>query len=145
MGIKKFFTDEENNQIVECIKKAECETSGEIMVHVERRCWGSPEQKAVKVFEKTGMAHTRERNGVLIYLALSSKKFAIIGDKGINEKVPFGFWDETVQKMQEFFKKGLFADGVRAGIEDAGRKLREFFPYRRGEDKNELSDDISVS
>ena len=143
MATKKLFTDKENELIVDCIQKAELETSGEIRVHVENRCFGDPVKKAIKIFKKTGMDRTEARNGVLIYLASASKKFAIIGDKGINEKVPDGFWDETAKKMQIFFIEGNFTEGLKAGIEDAGNKLREFFPYQGQKDKNELSDEIS--
>ncbi len=140
---KNFFTDEENKQIVDCIRKAEQETSGEIRVHVENRCFGDPVKKAVKIFEKTGMQRTEARNGVLIYLASASKKFAIIGDKGINEKVPSDFWNETAKKMQDCFAQGNFAEGLKQGIKNAGDKLSEFFPHQGEKDKNELSDEIS--
>lgn len=143
MGNKKNFTDEENRQIVESIRQAELETSGEIRVHLESRCFGDPVKKAIKIFEKIGMHRTQARNGVLIYLAIASKKFSIIGDKGIDEKVPSGFWNETVKKMQDCFMKGNFSEGLKAGIEDAGKKLKEFFPHQREKDKNELSNEIS--
>lgn len=140
---KKFFTDEENRQIVESIRQAELETSGEIRVHLEKRCFGDPVKKAIKIFEKIGMHRTQARNGVLIYLAIASKKFSIIGDKGIDEKIPAGFWNETAKKMQDCFIKGNFSEGLKAGIQDAGEKLKEFFPYQGEKDQNELSDEIS--
>ena len=50
--------------------------------------------RAAWVFKKLGMHKTAERNGVLFYLAVDDRKFAIIGDAGINAKVPAGFWDD---------------------------------------------------
>ena len=142
---KKFFTEEENKILVEAIKKAEKETSGEIRVHLDNYCFGNPYKKAVSIFNKIGMYKTASRNGILIYLSVSSKKFALIGDKGIHEKVPDNYWDQTTEKMQNFFIRGEFVEGLKAGILEAGARLKEFFPYKGPEDINELSDEISVA
>ena len=85
---------------------------------------------------------TKLRNGVLIYLAIESKEFAILGDVGINQKVPKGFWDSTSLLMLEEFKKGNFVEGLIVGAKEAGLQLKAHFPYQKG-DINELSDDIS--
>ena len=98
--------------------------------------------RAVKVFEKLKMHQTELRNGVLIYMAVFDKKFAILGDQGINEKVPEGFWDSVKNKMIEQFKAGAIEKGLSVGIEAAGEKLKAFFPYQ-SDDVNELSDEIS--
>ena len=97
---------------------------------------------ATKVFEKLGMHNTELRNGVLFYLAVEDKKFAILGDKGINEAVPSDFWNIVKNLMIEEFKKEEFTVGLCQGIELAGDKLKNHFPYQK-EDKNELSNDIS--
>jgi uncharacterized membrane protein len=99
-------------------------------------------QRAVAVFEQLGMQRTAERNGVLIYLALESTQLAIIGDKGINEKVPSDFWDSTRDLMIKHFKEGQITTGLCAAISEAGAQLAAYFPYQDN-DQNELSNDIS--
>ncbi|NOX87435.1 MAG: TPM domain-containing protein, partial [Calditrichaeota bacterium] len=96
-----------------------------------------------KVFQKLKMHKTALRNGTLIYLALNNKKFAIFGDKGINEKVPENFWEDVKDVMAEHFKQNKFTEGLVAGIGMIGNKLKEFFPYQ-SDDVNELPDDISI-
>ena len=140
--MKRFFLPEEEQKIIEAIAKAELRTSGEIKLHVESRCWFSPISRAKKVFELLEMHRTEEKNGVLIYIAMHSKKFAIIGDSGINAKVGQGFWDSTKSLMQNDFQHGNFFNGVMKGIEHAGEQLRLHFPYQSS-DQNELSNDIS--
>ena len=88
------------------------------------------------------MHQTELRNGVLIYLAVEDRQLAILGDAGINLKVPKGFWDDTRDVMINEFKQGNFAKGLSDGIIKAGEQLREHFPYQ-SDDVNELSDDIS--
>ena len=139
---KKFFTDTEKQRIVEAIQQAELNTSGEIRVHVEPTCEGDPYERAQKVFESLGMHATELKNGVLFYVAYKSKKFAILGDKGIHDKVSQTFWDSTKDLMQSFFKQEQFAKGLCEGIGQAGEKLKIHFPYASN-DTNELSNDIS--
>ena len=140
--IKDFFSEEQKAQIVDAVKVAEKETSGEIRVHIENRCKRDVLDKAAFVFEKLEMHKTELRNGVLFYLAVKDQKFAILGDAGINSSVPDNFWDETKEAMFEEFKQNKFAEGLIKGIQMAGEKLKEFFPYQ-SDDVNELSDDIS--
>ena len=143
MGISKFFSKAEKEKIIQAIKEAENETSGEIRLHLESRCKGDPLERAVKVFEKLKIHETRLRNGTLIFLAVDNRKFAIFGDEGINEIVPDNFWDDVKEEMSQFFIKKQFADGISRGIFLIGEKLKEFFPYQ-DDDVNELPDDISM-
>ncbi|MCE5344694.1 MAG: TPM domain-containing protein [Bacteroidales bacterium] len=142
MKASSFFTKEQQAQILASVREAEKETSGEIRVHIETFCREDVLDRAAWVFRKLGMQKTAERNGVLFYLAVSDKKFAIIGDAGINSKVPAGFWDEISLLLQKKFKEGKFADGLSEGIILAGKQLKTHFPYST-DDVNELSDDIS--
>jgi len=137
-----FFTREQQLQIRDAIKAAESETSGEIRIHIETRLTGNVLDRAAWIFNKIGMHATDSRNGVLFYLALLSKEFAIIGDGGINAKVPENFWDETRKVIQEHFKKGEYAEGLVEGILMAGRELKVHFPGKK-DDTNELPDEIS--
>lgn len=139
---KDIFTEAQQQQIREAIQEAELNTSGEVKVHIERKLKEDVMDRASFVFEKLELHQTKLRNGVLIYLAIESKQFAILGDVGINQKVPEGFWDSTSLMMLEQFKKGDFVGGLIDGIKEAGLQLKAHFPYQKG-DINELSDDIS--
>lgn len=142
MNIKSFFTDEQSKLIQQAIADAERMCSGEIRVHVDMWCKGDVMQMAKKVFEKLKMHESAERNGVLIYLAIEDKKLAILGDKGIDEKVPEGFWDLAYTSMRKLFAEGNYTQGLQVGIGMAGEKLRTYFPYQK-DDRNELSNEIS--
>ena len=142
MKASTFFTPEQQEAIIRAIAEAEHATSGEIRVHIETSCKVNVLDEAAWLFRKVGMHKTADRNGVLIYLALKERSFAIIGDSGINAVVPAGFWDCIRDQMQQRFSEGLFADGLIEGVKMAGEKLREYFP-RSKNDVNELSDAIS--
>ena len=142
MAVVDFFTEQEKKQITDAIKAAELNTSGEIRVHVEGRCKGDALDCAAYWFEQLKMHKTAARNGVLFYLAVTDRKFAILGDAGINAKVPDDFWETTKELMLSRFKEGRFADGLSEGILMAGKQLKTHFPHQ-DDDVNELSDDIS--
>lgn len=137
-----FFTREQQIQVRDAIKEAESETSGEIRVHIETKLSGNVLDRAAWIFKRIGMQETHERNGVLFYLAVQNKEFAIIGDEGINSKVPQNFWDKIKGILQDRFRYGKYTDGLVEGIKMAGIQLKEHFP-RQKDDKNELPDEIS--
>jgi uncharacterized membrane protein len=138
----KFLSKDEQAQIVKAIESAELNTSGEIRVHLESLCIGDPFERAVYLFNKLKMHKTKDRNGVLIYVAFESKKFAIIGDSGINEKVPDNFWDGEKELLLSFLREGEIAKGLISVIEIAGNNLKSYFPYQT-DDTNEQSNEIS--
>ena len=142
--IKKFLTDQQQKEVISAIKEAELNTSGEIRVHMEEKCKGDVMDRAAFVFEKLKMHETELRNGVLFYLAVSDRKFAILGDAGINAKVPDNFWDNIKNHMENLFKTGDFTSGLSDEIKMAGEQLKTHFPYKSG-DINELSNEISFS
>ena len=133
---------EEDQRVVEAIRQAERNTSGEIKVHIENRCKGDVEQRSLYIFDKLKLNETQLRNGVLIYLAIKDHKFAILGDKGINDMVEDGFWNDVKDLMLNQFKEGHFAEGLEQGIMRCGEKLKAYFPYQ-SDDINEIPDDIS--
>ena len=138
-----FFKKSEEKEIVQKIREAERNTSGEIRVHLERELDGFDVlDVATEVFYILEMEKTEQRNGVLFFIVPSEKKFAILGDKGINEVVPHNFWDEIRDILGSNFKNKKFKDGICLGVERVGEKLHEFFPYQ-SDDKNELPDEIS--
>ena len=142
MSASKHFSQEEKNAIVNAVRRAELNTSGEVRVHIESNCRGEVLDRAAVVFEKLEMHKTELRNGVLFYLAMKSKKFAVIGDGGINAQVPENFWNDIKADMAKAFSSGDFAGGLSRGIEATGEQLKSFFPYQE-DDVNELNDDIS--
>ncbi len=142
MNARKFFTEQDQLAIKNAIVQAEKGTSGEIRIHIEDRFAGDVLDQASYIFKKLKMHKTEQRNGVLFYLAVRNRKFAIIGDAGINSKVPEGFWDLIKETMTEHFRNNRFTDGLVEGIKLAGEKLIEHFPYLLN-DTNELPDEIS--
>jgi uncharacterized membrane protein len=142
MKASSFFTKEEQAQILASVREAESETSGEIRVHIETSLKGDVMDRAAWLFKKLGMYKTAERNGVLFYLAINDRKFAIIGDAGINAVVPSGFWDRISEVLKKNFKEGRFTEGLSEGIIMAGNQLKSHFPHK-SDDVNELPDEIS--
>ena len=138
-----FFSKKDDERIVETIRTSEKTTSGEIRVHLEDHCKGEPMQRAEKQFEQLKMNQTAARNGVLFYLAVQDRRFAVLGDKGINDLVPDDFWDQLKAQMESDFRQGRFADGLCTAVLEAGRLLSQHFPHAGDQDRNELSDELS--
>lgn len=137
-----FLTKAEEEEVVEAIRLAEKNTSGEIRVHLEKETTMAPIERALVVFHELKMENTKDSNGVIIYVAVNSKKFAIYGDKGINEKVAADFWDSTRDIMIAHFKNGRNKQALVDGIFEAGAQLKKHFPYTT-DDIDELSNEIS--
>ena len=140
--MKNYFTEADKTKIISAIQAAEQKTSGEIRVHIDKTCNEDVLDRATWWFKKLNMHKTAERNGVMIYIAMESKKFAIIGDSGINGVVPKDFWEEVKNEMLSFFKKNDFVNGIAHGVSRVGDYLKQYFPYKK-DDVNELPDDIS--
>lgn len=139
---KELFNSQQQKAIIDAIKEAETNTSGEIQVHIEKLCKCEVLDRAADVFATLKMHETKQRNGVLFYIAVKDHKFAILGDAGINSVVPHNFWEDIKDMMQEHFRKGEFTEGLSKGIILAGKQLKQHFPYTK-DDRNELSDEIS--
>lgn len=137
-----FLTKQEEQEIVEAIRIAEKETSGEIRVHIEKTTSIDAFDRALEVFQLLNMDITKLKNGVLIYLAVEDRSFVICGDKGINDVVSDDFWDTTKEAMVSHFKSGNFKQGLIDGILMAGGQLKKYFPWQEG-DTDELSNEIS--
>ncbi|SDW38369.1 TLP18.3, Psb32 and MOLO-1 founding protein of phosphatase [Lutibacter oricola] len=140
--VEDFLTQAQEQDIIKAIKVAEKNTSGEIRVHIEKTTSKPPMDRALEVFYLLEMEKTEQRNGVLFYVAVESKKFAIIGDEGINSLVPENFWDSEKELVLSHFVNGQASLGLQLAIKEVGEKLKDFFPYLSN-DKNELSDEIS--
>ncbi len=137
-----YFTKERQQQIVDAIREAELNTSGEIRVHVDKRCRKDVLDRAVEVFHKLKMEQTRDRNGVLLYVAVDSHKTAILGDEGVNAVVSPDFWNGIIDSAVKQFAKGEYAEGIAEAVTAVGEVLKQHFPYR-DDDINELPDEIS--
>ena len=140
--IEDFLSKADEQEIVQAIIEAEKNTSGEIRVHLEEHTEKSPLDRAQEVFFQLHMNETKDRNGVLFYVGISDKKFAIIGDEGIDKVVESDFWDCTKDIVIANFKGGNYKKGLVEGILRAGERLKQYFPYQSN-DTNELSNEIS--
>ncbi|WGD33667.1 TPM domain-containing protein [Olleya sp. YS] len=140
--VESFLTAIEEQEIVEAIRVAEDHTSGEIRIHIENTCNANVEARALEVFSVLKMHNTRDRNGVLIYVAVNDHKFGIYGDEGINKVVPKNFWDDTKSIIEAHFKNGAFKQGLVDGVLHAGQQLKAHFPVDDF-NTNELSNTIS--
>lgn len=133
----------DQQRIVEAIRDIEARTSGELRVFVEGRCFGDALRRGQKCFERLGMARTRERNGVLVYVAVRSRKLAILGDQGIHARLGDGYWREAAARLRESCARGAVGEGIVAALQTLGDELARHFP-RRDDDVNELSDTIAT-
>ena len=140
--VEDFLTQEEEQEIVEAIRMAEKNTSGEIRVHIEKTTSLDAFDRAMEVFLELKMNETSQKNGVLIYMAVENKTFVICGDQGINDVVQNDFWDCTRDVMITQFKEKKYKQGLINGILRAGEQLQKYFPWEKG-DTDELSNEIS--
>jgi len=141
MNALEHFSVEQQDRIKQAVHHAEVCTSGEIRVYIEDKCKTDVLDRAAFIFAELLMHTTAERNGVLIYLALSDKKFAIIGDVGIHQKVGDDFWNTIKENMTMHFKQSHFTEGLVYGIIESGKSLQHYFP-RAHNDNDELPNDL---
>lgn len=130
-----------HGDIVAAIRNVEAKTSGEIRVFISHKKTDDSVAAAQRAFEKLGMTKTRERNGVLIFVAPTTQKFAVIGDSGVHQHCGDSFWQEVAHEMSEHFRRAEFQQGIIHGIQKAGALLAKHFPHK-SDDKNELSDRV---
>jgi uncharacterized membrane protein len=140
---KDFFTPEENEMVLSAIRNAEQQTSGEIRVYMENHCrFVDPMDRAGEIFFGLKMDYTKEKNGVLVYIAIKDKQLAVLGDEGIHNRVGTEFWQKEVRTLLEEFNAEHYATGIATVVTEIGEVLRTHFPYDGKTDKNELPDDI---
>jgi uncharacterized membrane protein len=140
---KEFFSAADKEQIVEAIRMAERETSGEIRIYVEsRNAYVDAIDRAAEVFFKLKMQETDHRNAVLLYIAIKDQQLALYADEGIYQKAGAEYWDAAVKNMLAQFTKDNISNGIEQCIAQIGQTLKEKFPYIPTEDKNELPDEI---
>jgi uncharacterized membrane protein len=143
MQQKEFLAQLDQPRVVDAISAAEKRTSGEIRVHIQPKAGDDIRAIAERTFERLGMTKTELRNGVLLFIACEEQRFTILGDRGIDDKVPAGFWDEIAARLTIRFKAGEYTDGIVEAIRSAGEELRHYFPRAEG-DVDELANDINI-
>ena len=142
MTRRKLLQTIDTSRVTEAIRNAERQTSGEISVSVSRLFWGDVEKAAWKVFARLRMTETRQRNGVLIFVVPSRRRFVVLGDSGIHAKVGQEFWTSVAAHLSEHFHNGDFTAGLVGAIEEIGEQLAAHFPYNATTDTNELSNEV---
>ena len=142
MALVDFIPSDGQRRIADAITAAERHTTGEICVHVTPRCRGNVMKRAARTFNRLHLYTTKRRNAVLIFVAYEDRKFAILGDTGINDVVPEGFWDGEVEELGRFLKAGRQVDGLCEVIARIGERLSQYFPGER-DDENELSNEVT--
>ena len=129
---------DDRKRIAEAIAAAEKTTSGEIVVRIVRAAKGPPRDHALKEFHRLGLEKTRDRTGVLLYIAERDRAIEVLGDAGIHANVPDGFWNGVVSRLSGTFKEGRFADGICTAVGEIGGHLTRHFPPK-ADDTDELS------
>ncbi len=139
---KEFFTSEQQHQMVEAIRVAEKNTSGEVRFFVESKCkYVDPVDRAKEIFFSLKMEQTEDRNAVLLYMAMDDHQLALFADEGIYQRLGTQYWNDEVKKIIAHFTKDNYTGGVCHVISDIGEALKKEFPYESS-DKNELPDEI---
>jgi uncharacterized membrane protein len=140
---QKFFSAEEETKIIDAIRTAEQQTSGEVRLYIERKNrFVDPLDRAAEIFLQLKMHETTDRNAVLVYIATVHRELAVFADEGIYNKAGRQFWNEAVHTMIKEFRKDNYAEGLVEVINKTGLLLKTHFPYDASTDKNELPDDI---
>jgi uncharacterized membrane protein len=145
MTRRKLLTTIDRGRVKDAISRAERQTSGEIVVSVSRLFWGDVDKAARKAFARLGVAATRQRNGVLIFLVPARRRFAVLGDSGIHEKVGQDFWTGVAEVVSKRFHRGEFTEGLVCAIDEIGTQLAAHFPYDAATDVDELSDEVDMN
>lgn len=144
LNAKNIFDKPGQDRIMEAIRAAEANTSGEIRLHVEDYSRSDVLARTRYLFTKLGMHQTVAKNGVLIYVAVKDHQVAIFGDEGIDAVVEEDFWESEIKLLIEHFKKNDYLTGLELAIARVGEKLKVYFPHQGEADQNELSDEISM-
>jgi uncharacterized membrane protein len=143
MKLDDFLKKVDHGRIVKAIRSAEARSRGEIRVHVSHRAVDDAQAAAAREFEKLGMTATKERNGVLLYVAPKVRRFAVIGDIGIHDKGGRDLWPRLAAMLEAAFREGRYTEGLVEAIAQIGELLAQHFPRTAGADVNELPDQIS--
>lgn len=101
------------------------------------------QERAVRAFYEKGLHKTKDSTGILVFISLFEHKVWILGDCGINAKIPADSWLELVRILTAGLKNGRAADALCEVVSRCGEALAQHFP-REGDDRNELQDEILI-
>ncbi len=142
--LERLLHPSDQRRILEAIRAAELSTSAELKVHVEARCPAAdPHTRAVELFTRLGLHRTEARNAVLLYAAVHDRRFAIVGDAGLEEPPGAPFWTAPNRRVSIAFRRGAYGEGLAGAVELLGEQLRRRFPGRAGK-KDELDNELST-
>ncbi|MEY4705573.1 MAG: hypothetical protein RL042_1778 [Nitrospirota bacterium] len=96
--------------------------------------------RADQAFYKHGLHNTQGRTGILILVSLLEQRVQVLADKGLNDRVPAGTWDDLVGGIIEGIRTGQAADAICAAIAKCGALLAQVSPAGSSDNPNELSD-----
>ncbi len=144
--VLNLFRVEDLDAIARAVRGAESLTTAEIRVHMERAVPAGRETigRAQEVFRRLRMHKTRQRNGVLVYLALEDRKLAIVGDAGIHARVGDAYWEGVRDLMVGHLRAAAPREAVVRAVEELGRALAQHFPRGPGHDPDELANEVST-
>jgi putative membrane protein len=98
--------------------------------------------RAELAFAQQGIAHTRGQTGLLLMVSLLERQVFVLPDKSLGELVSAIQWQEVVGVIVEHLKAGDLAGGLCRGIETSGGILARACPPGRGDNPNELSNEV---
>lgn len=98
-------------------------------------------ERAVRAFFEKELYRTRDATGILIFVSLLEHKVWILGDRGIDEKIPPGFWNNLAVELAAGIREGHPCETLCSTIARCGEELKKHFP-RKPDDKNELTNEL---
>lgn len=134
----------EEARLVDAIRRAERDNRGEVRVHVERRCKGDPLERARELFGSMCAGETSGDTGVLLYVAVASRRAAVWAGRGVHATAGPDFWQGAIDAVADGYRAGDGTRGIEAAIDEIGELLRRHLP---GADTagNELPDKVTTS
>lgn len=142
-GVRPFLTRAEKRRVAQAIARAERGTTGEIHVHVAGLA--SPDgviRQAARLFFKLGLDKTERRNGALILVAVSDRRFAIWGDRGIHARAGSPLWETACRALERGLRDATPCAALESCVAEVGRALAQHFPAD-GRGADELPDAVS--
>ena len=98
---------------------------------------------AMEQFAIRGIARTKDRSGILIFVSLAEHYARIIADDGISARVAQSEWQGAIDALVAHMRDGRIAEGFITAIDVCGNALATHFP-RNGASRDELPDRIYV-
>ena len=107
--------------------------------HLEK----STEILARAYFQKGGIQHTRDKTGVLVFIAVLENQVAIIPDRGVEGAIPPQEWQNIRREFNSIFSARNPADALLARLEWLQTLFSQYIPQVE-DDTNELPDNLEI-